>query len=830
VRTLRARPWLIGAIVAELGLVLVDIAFAATFARSLYLLPVLAIAMRAKATSVGAAGVLATLLALASGVWNENAGSTLPIVTVVAGSTIAYFGARERWGGIAARSALEEERRQLRLLADSARITDGAVEIDEALRRLVDLLVPDLADAAWIDLIAPGGGTSRIAARFAGPGREELEAWLLARGGFRRGDLSPMGRALRGEGSQLVELDERMRIALSHDEEADDREMMERSGLRWTMALPLAPSGGPLGALGLGVGPSGRTFGPDELAFAELLIGRAGLALANTQLVGRLTATQRRLDGILRALAEAVTVHDAHGRIEYANEAAARLLGLPGVHAVLAAAPSELAARFDIRDPDGRLVDPESLPGARVVRGERPEPMLTRSVYRATGELRWLLTKATPLEDADGRLLAVNVIEDVTDREEAALRQRFLADAGEALSSSLDYEETLQRVAELAVGPFADWCSVELPDERGDLQQVALVHSDPGRVEEARGFRERYPSDPESPNGSHAVMRSGEPQLIPAVGDELLIAAAVDDEHLAAIRSLDIRSAMTVPMITGGRVLGVISFVFSESGRRYSERDLGFARQLAGRAATAIENARLYTERAEVARTLQASLLPEALPEVPGWRLAAAYRPGQAGAEVGGDFYDVFAVDGGHMALLGDVTGMGVNAAALTSLVRHTAKTAAEFDARPGSVLSVVNRALRQRPGIAPVTMLCATLRDRELTLAVAGHPLPLLKRAEGGCDKIGTSGLLLGAVEHYEDPVEDTIMLGPGDTLLMYTDGVTDTPGAESRFGETRLRGLVASAPHDPVMLLEAIAHALDSFAHGAGLDDRALLALQTA
>jgi serine phosphatase RsbU (regulator of sigma subunit) len=190
----------------------------------------------------------------------------------------------------------------------------------------------------------------------------------------------------------------------------------------------------------------------------------------------------------------------------------------------------------------------------------------------------------------------------------------------------------------------------------------------------------------------------------------------------------------------------------------------------------------------------------------------------------------VFAVDGGHMALLGDVTGMGVNAAALTSLVRHTAKTAAEFDARPAAILGVVNRALRQRPGIAPVTMLCATLRDRELTLAVAGHPLPLLKRGDGVCEKVGRTGLLLGAVEEYDgNTVEETIALDPGDTLLMYTDGVTDTPGPDSRFGEARLRAIVATAPPEPVSLLEAVARALDSFAHGAGLDDRALLALQT-
>ena len=201
---------------------------------------------------------------------------------------------------------------------------------------------------------------------------------------------------------------------------------MALSQLRWTMALPLAPSGGPLGALGLGVGRSGRRYGAADLRFAELLVGRAGLALANAQLVSRLTATQRRLDGIFNSLAQAVTVQSSAGRLEYANPAAAALLGMPGVHEVLTADASDLVGRFEIRHPDGRPVSEDELPGARVLRGEQPEPLLTQSVYRATGELHWFLTKATPLLDESGELLAVNVIEDVTEQHEATLRQRFL--------------------------------------------------------------------------------------------------------------------------------------------------------------------------------------------------------------------------------------------------------------------------------------------------------------------------------------------------------------------------------------------------------------------
>jgi serine phosphatase RsbU (regulator of sigma subunit)/PAS domain-containing protein len=820
------RAWLAAGLAALAGLALLDIATGDhAFARSLYLLPVLAVATRAHATVVAGLGVVAIAIALLSPGWNEDGGSTLPLITVVAGSAIACWGARERHAAIAARGAVEAERRQLRLLAEAARITDGAADIDDALRRLVDLLVPDIADAAWIDVLQPGGAR-RLAARVDGPDGEELEGWLLARRSTTRSDLSPITRALRGEGSQLAELDERLRYAIATDD--DDRRLMEKSQLRWTMALPLAPSGGPLGALALGVGRSGRSYGYDDLAFAELLIGRAGLALANAQLVDRLTAAQRRLDGILGALAEAVLVQSPGGRMEFANEAAAKLLGLPGVHAVLTAQPGRLVERFEIRHPDGRPVTVDELPGERVIRGELPEPLLTQSVYKATGELHWFLTKATPLEDENGDIMAVTVIEDITDEYDARLRHQFLAEAGEALSSSLDYEETLQRVARLVVPRLADWCAIELPDDRGNLQQVALAHVDAARIGEARALRERYPPDPDAPYGTHAVMRTGKAQLYPEIPESLLVEAAQDEEHLELIRALSIRSGMSVPMVSGGRALGVMTFVFADSGRVYDEDDLAFAQELAGRAATAIENSRLYTERAEVARTLQASLLPEELPDVPGWRFAASYRPGQRGAVVGGDFYDVFAVDGGQMVLLGDVTGMGVAAAALTSLVRHTAKTAAGFDPRPASVLSRVNGALRQRARIAPVTMLCGLLTDGALDLAVGGHPLPLLKRHGEACGKVGVTGLLLGAVIDYEEARTTTIELAPGDTLLLYTDGVTDTPGPDSRFGEDRLRAAVDAAPAEPDALLAAISAALDEFAHGAGLDDRAMLALQ--
>jgi GAF domain-containing protein len=820
-RTLR-RPWVLGALVAEAVLAVIDVLSGDAFlVRSLYLLPVLVVAVRADVRSVVVVGVVAVCLAAMSLAWGQAFDEEYlrPLATVAAGSVVAVWAARER-------QAAERERGQMRLLAEAAQITDGARDIDDALRRLAALLVPDFADTAWIDVVTPGGDVRRLAVRVDGPHAAELERWLADRPRTSPATLAPARRVLEGEGPQQTVLDAARIEAIAAD--AEDRRHLLLSGMRMTMAVPLGVGPRPLGVLTLAVGRSGRRFRADDLAFAELLAGRAALTLHNAQLLVRLTATQERLDGILGALAEAVTVHDAEGRVVYANPAAAALLGADRADAVLAAEPGRLLQQFELTDADGAPLPPDRLPGRRVVLGDTPEPLLMRVVVRATGEVRWYVAKATPLRDAEtGGTLAVNIVEDVTEEHEAALRQRFLTEAGEALAASLDYEETLQRVARLAVSRLADWCTIELPDERGILQHVGLAHVDPAMEAEGREVRSRYPPDPDTPGGSYQVLRDGRSLLYAEVPDEALVAGAQDAEHLERARRLDIGTVMIVPMRTGGRTLGVMTFVRGR-GRRYDEDDVRFAEDLAARAATAVENARLYTERSAVAHTLQASLLPERLPELPGWRAAADYRAGQAGTEVGGDFYDAFPVEGGSMIILGDVTGKGVTAAALTSLVRHTAKTGADFDPRPSAVLALVNRALRRQPRVAPVTMLCALLGDGEVTLAAGGHPLPLLKRAGEPARKVGETGLLLGAVEDYDAAVDVGVPVVPGDTLVLFTDGVTDTPGEPGRYGDVRLRAAVEAAPADPAALVERLTAVLDEFQRGRIADDRAILALQ--
>jgi serine phosphatase RsbU (regulator of sigma subunit) len=556
----------------------------------------------------------------------------------------------------------------------------------------------------------------------------------------------------------------------------------------------------------------------------------------------RADSARERLDVVLGALAEAVTVHDERGQTIYANDVAVRLLGAASIDEILAARPGDLAARFRMTREDGATVGVDELPGRRAVLGEQAEPTLTRSVNLDTGDAYWLLTKATVVSDEAGRPLAVNIIEDVTVATETERRQRFLAEAGRVLASSLECEDTLAEVARLAVPQLGDWCAIDLVGADGELRCVAVSHADPAKLELVQRLRSEHAAGHESSNGLARVARSGLPELHTRITPDMLRAASVTDEHLELCLELGLRSVAMAPMRSAERIHGVISLVTSDSLRELQAGDLAFVEDLALRAGAAVGNARLYGERARAAQTLQDSLLPARLPNLARFRAAASYHAGSPQSTVGGDFYDLFQIGGSVMVLLGDVTGKGVDAAALTALVRHTAKTAARFDSRPSEVLRVVDEVLREQEPRSPVTLVCARLvhTEREagvdstsaacasVELAAGGHPLPLLVDCDGGARSVGREGLVLGAIDNGRWS-DHRFVLGPGETLLFYTDGATDAPGESERFGDERLERAAARGG-DPDALVARIGREIGAFQGDREGDDRALLAIQYA
>ena len=252
------------------------------------------------------------------------------------------------------------------------------------------------------------------------------------------------------------------------------------------------------------------------------------------------------------------------------------------------------------------------------------------------------------------------------------------------------------------------------------------------------------------------------------------------------------------------------------------------------RAALAVDNARLYQQQLHAARALQRSLLPPTAPEIPGVEVASRYRAVGEGAEVGGDFYDVFETsDGAWAVVIGDVCGKGPEAAAVTGLARHTIRATAMHEDRPSVVLDQLNRAMLMQVADGRFCTVCyARLRLSEagarLTICSAGHPLPLVLRADGSVETAGKPGRLLGVFP--ETKLSDhAVDLHPGDSMILYTDGVTEQAREGVQFGVERLEAVLeSSAGGDADGIADAIERSVVTFGQVEVRDDVALLVLR--
>ncbi|HKH38430.1 MAG TPA: PAS domain S-box protein, partial [Rubrobacter sp.] len=216
---------------------------------------------------------------------------------------------------------------------------------------------------------------------------------------------------------------------------------------------------------------------------------------------------------------------------------------------------------------------------------------------RQDGSRFWASAVITTLRDRKGNLKGFSmVVHDTTERKHTDDVLRFLAESGATLSTSLDYRDTLANVARLAVPTLADWCAIDVMEEDGTVERLAVEHSDPEKVTLAYELQERYPSDPETPRGVGKVLKTGEPDMMAEIPEELLDQVAMNVEHRTIMRELGLRSYMVVPMVARGRSHGAITLVSAESGRRYEETDLRLAEELARRTALAVDNAKLYEE------------------------------------------------------------------------------------------------------------------------------------------------------------------------------------------------------------------------------------------
>ncbi|GAB3818438.1 hypothetical protein GCM10027605_71040 [Micromonospora zhanjiangensis] len=345
----------------------------------------------------------------------------------------------------------------------------------------------------------------------------------------------------------------------------------------------------------------------------------------------------------------------------------------------------------------------------------------------------------------------------------------FLAEASELLAQSLDVDLTMALVPQLVVPRLGQWCAVHTTDEWGRLHLAAATHADESVLPEL-----------------HELLRQTGPDSVSArlreatrSGSQVPIGAPLD--------------GIAVPLVARGQRLGTLA-VGRHQWHRHDPDEIGVLEDVARRAALAIENARIHAERRRVAQTLQRSLLPPVLPVVDGIGFAAEYVPTGDAAEVGGDFYDVVPLpDGRWLVVVGDVSGKGVQAAAVTGLVRNVIRVLVG-DGKPlPELLARLNETLVDRGGGRYCTLALAAVgatRDGrlDLSLHLAGHDRPVLVHADGRARFVGTGGTALGLLDTIASPAAD-VPLGPGDALVFYTDGVTERRRGRELFGTERLR-----------------------------------------
>ncbi len=413
------------------------------------------------------------------------------------------------------------------------------------------------------------------------------------------------------------------------------------------------------------------------------------------------------------------------------------------------------------------------------------------------------------------------------DQRRAAERLSFLAAASELLSGSLDPDTTMQNLANLAIRELGDWCAIDLADEEMGLRNVATAHVDPELVRLASEFRERYPVDPDSPTGTPNVIRTGKSELYEEIPDEMLVEAAEDAEHLEMMREIGLESGMVVPLAARGRVLGAITFVSSNPDRHFGEADLELAEDLARRAALAIDNAMLFRHEHDAAVTLQRSLLPESLPELPGVEFAARYLPAAPGLEVGGDWYDVTVLGDGRAAMtIGDIAGRGIKAAAVMGHVSGVVRAFVLDGEPPDEVMERANLVMREaaQPQMATAVQLELDVESGHMEYVRAGHPPALLRLADGTVERLAGEGTQPLGIFDDLDCRTHRVDFPPGSLLLLYTDGLIERSDRDFDEELENLAEALAQGPADAEGCLRSLA---ERFSPETIRDDVAMLAV---
>ena len=348
-----------------------------------------------------------------------------------------------------------------------------------------------------------------------------------------------------------------------------------------------------------------RIFTEDDIHFLQAVAHVLGAAIQRQEIEEALRISRNEIAIILDGIADGITAQNQAGKLIYANDAAARLVGYSSAAEFMNTSLDRIMPKFEMFDEEGKPLSAEQLPGRLTLMGQPSAPLTIRFKIMETGEERWSVVKAQSVTDENGQIvMAVNIFQDVTDLKRTELSQRLLAEASTILDTSFNYENRLAKLAELIVPRLADWCSVDILDENHRLQRVAMTHVDPSKVAWGHEIHKRYPPDPNAPGGVYSIIRNAQTLYTPVITQEM-IDAVRDPDIRKLVIDLGLASSIQVPLIARGRALGVLSLVWAESGHHYTPADVAVVEDLAHRASLALDNARLYMEAQQLNTELE---------------------------------------------------------------------------------------------------------------------------------------------------------------------------------------------------------------------------------
>ena len=755
---------------------------------------------------------------------------------------------------------LEGAWQQLRLLSEAGRVLESSLEYEQTLKELGNLIVPAFADWYAVDLVAEDGTVTNIAVAHVDPTKVELAHELRRRYPPRPDDpTGTVGVARSGRSLWYPEIPDELLTSMIEDPEL--LEIMRGLGLRSAMVVPLVARTRALGAMTMIMAESGRLYSQTDVDVAEQLARRAGLAIENALLfeaehranarlrvVARVTALLSRsldADQAFQRLAELVTEELADFCLmDVLDEQTGGVRRLSVVHRDPSKAhvaeglrryppdlngtvPAAVAIRTrttvveDVRDDviEAFAADDDHLALIRQIGGRNfvAAPLIARG--RVLGAMTVSSTRRRYESDD------VELINEIASR--AALHldnarlfaaQRDAARQAGRLQSIVDAALTGMRLEDL-LRSLLERVVAELGT---DLGAVLLMDEDEPvlRIRAAIGMEEEIAEAVAVPVGKGFAGRIAATRQPKVVED--LSRYDVVSPYLRERAS----SAVGVPLMVDDEVIGVMH-TSSTTHRTFDDADVALLMLAAERAALAIRRADLYERQEAIASMLQEALTPVELPDIPRLDVSVLYRAAGRGVEAGGDFYDLFQRGRGEWSLIvGDVCGRGTRAAAVTGLVRGAVRALATLHGSPARVLELTNEAMVRSHVERFCTAAYATIRPVKrgvrIRLSRAGHPPPLVLRSDGTVEDVSPAGALLGVFADLTFE-EISLVLGPGDTILLYTDGLVErSPSMDAP--DALARALAGTAGSSAAEVIRHLAHA-SGVAGGDQRDDVVIL-----